>query len=160
VTGVTGASGARGEAGASGPAGKEGAPGPTGKEGIAGKEGTPGAEGREGKEGKEGKAGGNGANGATGATGASAAADIAVEYATASGTGKSVTASCPAGDVAIGGGGSNPSGEDSYSTSGPVNSTTKTPPTSGSGAYSAAPTGWLYSSAAKGPVTAYALCSK
>jgi hypothetical protein len=100
-------------------------------------------------------------SGATGSTGPSAASSIVVVYATASGTGKSVTATCPAGDVAVGGGGSNPSNEDFYTSSGPVNPTTTTPPTSGSGSYSAAPTGWYYSSSGvRGPVTAYALCSK
>ena len=99
--------------------------------------------------------------GATGATGPSVSASIVVVYATSSGSAKSVTASCPAGDVALGGGGSNSNSEDFYTQSGPVNSSTTTPPTSGSGSYSAAPTGWRYSdAAAKGTVTAYVLCSK
>jgi hypothetical protein len=42
-----------------------------------------------------------------------------------------------------------------------VNSITKTPPNSGSGTYSAAPTGWFYEDANdEGPVTAYVICSK
>jgi hypothetical protein len=86
--------------------------------------------------------------------------NITVVYATSAGAGKSVTASCPTGDVAIGGGGSSHN-ESHYTTSGPVNSTTTTPPTTGSGSYSAAPTGWFFSNQSdSGPVTAYVICSK
>src|SRR5208282_5888433 len=89
--------------------------------------------------------------------------NITVVYAT--GTGKSATASCPTGDVALGGGGQNDGGvaQTHITVSGPVNSVDKTPIKGGNGTYSAAPTGWYYEDVGDSgstEVTAYAVCSK
>jgi hypothetical protein len=85
-------------------------------------------------------------------------ASIMTVYATASGN--SVTANCPSGDVALGGGGTNDgNGQGHYTSSGPVNSTTTKPPiTNGK-----PPTGWFYEDSQDiGPgtaVTAYVTCA-
>jgi hypothetical protein len=98
-----------------------------------------------------------GPTGATGATG-SVSAGITVVYETGSGPGNSVTASCPPGDVALGGGGKDDGGGAGYTLSGPVNSTTPIPP-AGSGSYAEPPTGWYFSDAGDPPpVTAYVIC--
>lgn len=125
--GPTGATGATGEAGATGPQGVAGPTGPQGLTGPTGPEGLPGATGPTGPQGPtgatgatgpQGPAGPTGATGATGATGPQGPAGTSVDTTAVLGrtltvvTSANVTpnnfnvisANCPAGYEAVGGG--------------------------------------------------------
>ncbi|HET6624959.1 MAG TPA: hypothetical protein VFG63_01085 [Nocardioidaceae bacterium] len=95
--------GATGPAGADGAAGVDGAVGPAGPAGPVGAEGPQGPEGPEGDEGDQGEQGVQGEQGAPGADGVSGY-HVAEVAATVTGNTGSVTVSCAAGEVALGGG--------------------------------------------------------
>jgi hypothetical protein len=94
--GETGATGAQGETGAQRPQGETGAQGPQGETGAQCPQGETGPQGSAGADGAEGPAGPAGPQGAPGVSG----------YRVVSVTGANpVSVSCPAGTVALGGGG-------------------------------------------------------
>jgi hypothetical protein len=92
-----------GPAGARGPAGDMGPAGARGPQGDAGATGPQGAAGATGATGPAGATGATGPAGADGADGADAATNLAVRQASGTGT---ATASCLAGESAVGGGAS------------------------------------------------------
>jgi hypothetical protein len=108
-TGATGPTGATGETGPTGPAGPQG---PTGAEGPAGATGEAGATGPTGETGPAGPAGPTGPTGPTGATGDTgpaasqivAGATVTSPVAPPPNTAITSTATCPAGEVLLGGG--------------------------------------------------------
>ncbi len=108
---VTGPAGPAGPEGPAGPAGPAGGPvGPAGPEGAVGPQGPPGPQGPAGADGADGADGATGPAGPTGATGAVGPAGVsgyvlASNQAAFSGNGaNTVSVSCPAGTVALGGG--------------------------------------------------------
>jgi len=128
VTGAAGPEGPEGPAGpAGGPAGPQGPEGPegaVGPQGPAGPVGPAGADGADGEDGAQGPAGPTGATGAVGPAGVSGY-ELATNQAGFSGNGaKSVSVSCPAGTVALGGG---------YQSTVPVNVSASSPTGGGAG---------------------------
>src|SRR6478735_3058173 len=102
LPGVKGDTGATGETGAQGEKGDTGDKGDTGATGETGAVGATGETGAQGIQGEKGDTGDKGDTGATGAAGAAASTSVSV--ASASGSTFTVVASCPAGNVATGGG--------------------------------------------------------
>lgn len=97
-----------GAQGAQGANGAQGAPGPQGLPGAQGPQGIPGPTGKQGPAGPVGKTGATGARGAAGTITASHAITPAPTMSAvdpAIGTVLSATASCPTGQVLLGGGG-------------------------------------------------------
>ena len=94
--------------GEQGPAGPQGPKGDTGAQGAAGQDGTNGAQGAQGAQGAAGQDGTNGTNGTNGKDGVSGYEVVAKEVALPAGGADAapvaVTASCPEGKVALGGG--------------------------------------------------------
>lgn len=117
ASGPTGPTGPKGDTGANGPAGPAGGTGATGPKGDTGATGATGATGPKGDSGPTGPKGDTGATGATGATGLSNFSTVngSQTYIGTSGS-TTVTASCPGGTVALGGGYStySPYGSDQY----------------------------------------------
>jgi Collagen triple helix repeat (20 copies) len=110
---VAGPAGPAGLQGATGAQGAQGVPGPqglTGPQGPAGPRGAPGVTGKQGAAGPAGAAGARGPVGATGASGTIASSTAVSGAAVLSGvdapvgTAVTATATCPAGEVALGGG--------------------------------------------------------
>ena len=113
---VAGPQGPTGLQGATGPQGVQGAPGPEGSTGPQGAAGPRGATGLTGSQGSAGPQGATGARGPAGATGAAGASGTIASSTAVAGTpalstvgapvGSTVTASatCPQGEVALGGG--------------------------------------------------------
>ena len=112
-TGLQGATGAQGIQGVPGPQGSPGPQGATGSPGPAGPKGATGLTGKQGSPGPAGSAGAPGIPGPTGAAGASGTivASTAVSGTTVLsaadptvGTTVTATASCPPGEISLGGG--------------------------------------------------------
>lgn len=109
VPGERGADGAVGPAGPQGPQGEPGAPGPQGAVGPQGPAGPQGEQGAAGPQGPQGLQGLQGLQGPKGDKGDPGDATVQMEIRTTSaslplGAAQTVTASCPAGTVATGGG--------------------------------------------------------
>jgi len=114
--GPAGAAGAKGDTGAAGPAGPPGPAGPVGAAGATGSPGSVGATGRAGATGPAGPTGSQGTTGQTGTTGPAGptgpqgASFVGTDFVISAPTDttpqdRTVTATCPAGEVATGGGG-------------------------------------------------------
>jgi len=99
--------GARGSAGPRGTTGKQGPVGPTGPQGATGPRGV---QGTQGPQGPVGPAGPKGADGAQGATGPSGSTNATTAVSTGVLGAQTVTATCPSGDLTLGGGGSDSDG--------------------------------------------------
>lgn len=93
------------QTGPQGAVGTPGAPGPIGTPGAQGPMGSPGAKGPQGATGPAGPAGPGGPAGATGPSGLANVTVVSQTVNQPSGTLASEITACPAGDVAVGGGG-------------------------------------------------------
>jgi hypothetical protein len=109
-SGLQGATGPQGVQGVAGPQGAQGPAGPAGPKGATGATGATGLTGKQGPAGPTGAVGPRGPAGATGASGTVVASTpvsgATVQSATdpAVGTTVTATATCPQGDIALGGG--------------------------------------------------------
>jgi hypothetical protein len=147
--GPQGATGPQGAIGSQGPAGPQGATGSQGPAGPQGATGSQGPAGPPGEPGLQGPAGPQGEPGPTGPAGTFSAATVVVRTAMGAGnTAGGITASCGAGEVAIGGGVDASSGNHKVVTSKPAGGSTTTPPT-----------GWAGKSDNAATITVYALCA-
>jgi Collagen triple helix repeat (20 copies) len=108
VTGAQGATGAQGPKGDTGAHGATGPQGPKGDTGAQGPKGDTGAQGATGPQGPKGDTGAQGVQGPAGPTGVALSGYEVVRGSTTSNARGSyrIYANCPAGKVAIGGGGS------------------------------------------------------
>jgi hypothetical protein len=97
----------QGEHGATGPRGKTGKEGPPGPQGPTGPRGVQGTQGPQGPVGPSGAKGATGAQGAIGPSGTDNATTVVNTGVLGA---QSATATCPSGDVSLGGGGSDSDG--------------------------------------------------
>lgn len=96
--------GPQGAQGVPGPAGEQGVPGPAGAQGVPGPIGPQGVQGEPGAVGPIGPAGPAGPQGVPGASGISGYEIVSINSAFDSSATKLLSADCPAGKVALGGG--------------------------------------------------------
>jgi hypothetical protein len=102
-TGQQGVKGDTGDTGPEGPQGEKGDTGDTGQQGVKGDTGDTGAAGEQGPRGEKGDTGADGLQGAQGIQGVPGTTGATVASVSANDT--TVTANCPTGKIATGGGG-------------------------------------------------------
>jgi Collagen triple helix repeat (20 copies) len=151
---LSGQAGTPGPAGPAGPMGDTGAIGPAGPAGAVGPAGPKGDTGAQGAVGPAGAAGAAGPTGPAGATGARGASFVGTDFVVSAPTDtapqdRAVTATCPAGEVATGGGGTvvpiSPANPVAF-----IYQSTPTNPSNG-------PTGWIVRAYSSDPAATWQL---
>lgn len=142
LTGPVGVAGPAGPAGPIGPQGPKGDPGVPGAQGPMGDHGPQGPKGDNGHDGPQGPKGDQGPKGERGPAGLAEAIVI-----TATGAdGNTITATCPTGKIAIGGGVSSSDNNSAVSKNEPVVESDK-------------PTGWRGKARGQGNTTVHVICT-